>query len=179
MRKYSTTFSFPLASSLAAPVSASTTRDLIGRSFSSVRVNRSASDFTGGSFGSTGWVRATAVTKPSASISRAEREPMYAILSRSWAGQLLALGQRRSTSPSWAGASRLWHSGHFFGIANFFSEPSRRATTGPKISGMTSPALRSTTVSPIKIPLAATTSWLCKVANSTSLPATRIGSKTA
>lgn len=41
---------------------------------------------------------------------------------------------------------------------------------------MTSPALRSTTVSPISTPLALTTSWLCRVANSTSKPATVTGS---
>ena len=64
-------------------MSASTTRDLIGRSLSSVKVNRSASLFTGASEGSMGCVRATAVTNPRASISRADLDPMYAILSRS------------------------------------------------------------------------------------------------
>lgn len=44
---------------------------------------------------------------------------------------------------------------------------------------MTSPALRSTTVSPMRTPLAFTTSWLCSVANSTSEPATVTGSTTA
>ncbi len=44
---------------------------------------------------------------------------------------------------------------------------------------MTSPALRSTTVSPMRTPLALTTSWLCRVANSTSLPATVTGSTCA
>ncbi len=41
---------------------------------------------------------------------------------------------------------------------------------------MTSPALRSTTVSPMRTPLDLTTSWLCSVANSTSEPATVTGS---
>lgn len=44
---------------------------------------------------------------------------------------------------------------------------------------MTSPALRSTTVSPMRTPLAFTTSWLCSVANSTSKPATVTGSTCA
>lgn len=44
---------------------------------------------------------------------------------------------------------------------------------------MTSPALRITTVSPMNTPLALTTSWLCRVANSTSDPATVTGSTTA
>ena len=49
---------------------------------------------------------------------------------------------------------------------------------GPTISGMTSPALRSTTMSPIRTPLARTTSWLCSVAIDTVEPATRTGSMT-
>ena len=43
--------------------------------------------------------------------------------------------------------------GSAVGITNSRSVPSRRSTTGPTISGMTSPALRSTTVSPISTPL--------------------------
>ena len=70
-------------------------------------------------------------------------------------------------------------SGHLLGITKAFSLPSRRSTTGPKISGMTSPAFRITTVSPISTPLALTTSWLCKVANSIVEPATFTGSTTA
>ena len=46
-------------------------------------MNRSASLFIGASEGSMGCVRATAVTNPRASISRADLDPMYAILSRS------------------------------------------------------------------------------------------------
>ena len=55
---------------------------------------------------------------------------------------------------------------------------SRSASTGPTISGMTSPALRSTTMSPIFTPLALTTSWLCRVAIPTVDPATLTGSIT-
>jgi hypothetical protein len=44
---------------------------------------------------------------------------------------------------------------------------------------MTSPALRSTTVSPISTPLALTTSLLCNVAWRTTEPATCAGSITA
>ena len=83
-----------------------------------------------------------------------------------------------STSPSFAGRSSVPHDGQWVGITNSRSVPSRRATTGPTISGMTSPALRRTTVSPISTPLARTTSWLCSVAISTMEPATRAGSIT-
>ncbi len=82
-------------------------------------------------------------------------------------------------SPSFIGFSGVPHSGHSVGITNSRSLPSRRSATGPRISGMTSPALRSTTVSPIRTPLALTTSWLWRVANSTSEPATVTGSTCA
>ena len=65
------------------------------------------------------------------------------------------------------------------GITNSRSDPSRSSTTGPSTSGITSPALRSTTVSPISTPLARTTSWLCSVAWRTTVPATGTGSITA
>ncbi len=64
-------------------------------------------------------------------------------------------------------------------MTNSRSVPSRSSTTGPSTSGMTSPALRSTTVSPISTPFALTTSWLCRVAWRTTEPATRAGSITA
>jgi len=51
--------------------------------------------------------------------------------------------------------------------------------TGPTTSGITSPALRSTTVSPISTPLRRTSSALCRVAISTVDPETRTGSMTA
>ena len=54
------------------------------------------------------------------------------------------------------GASGVPQAGHFVGMTNSRSVPSRRSTTGPTISGMTSPALRSTTVSPMSTPLRST-----------------------
>ena len=53
--------------------------------------------------------------------------------------------------------------------------PSRRSTTGPRTSGITSPALRITTVSPINTPLRITSVWLWRVANETVEPATVTG----
>ena len=61
--------------------------------------------------------------------------------------------RRRPPSPA---RSAVPHSGHSVGMTNSRSVPSRRSTTGPTISGMTSPALRSTTVSPISTPLRST-----------------------
>lgn len=81
-----------------------------------------------------------------------------------------------SASPSLAGASVVPHSGHSVGITNSRSEPSRASTTGPSTSGITSPALRITTVSPISTPLRLTSEALCSVANPTVEPATFTGS---
>ena len=112
-------------------------------------------------------------------MSSAPREPMCSTRPRTCAGHERAFGQRRSMSPSFAGASGEPHSGQSAGITKARSVPSRSSTTGPSTSGITSPALRSTTVSPISTPLALTTSWLCRVAWRTTLPATRAGSMTA
>ena len=84
-----------------------------------------------------------------------------------------------SASPSLAGASVVPHSGHVVGISNSRSEPSRRSTTGPSTSGITSPALRITTVSPISTPLRLTSDALCSVAWLTVEPATLTGSMNA
>ena len=54
-----------------------------------------------------------------------------------------------------------------------------RSTTGPSTSGMTSPALRMTTVSPISTPLRLTSEALCSVAWLTVDPATLTGSMKA
>ena len=83
-----------------------------------------------------------------------------------------------SLSPSFSGASSVSHAGHRVGMTNARSVPSRSATTGPTISGMTSPALRSTTVSPMSTPLRSTSCWLCSVARSTVEPATLTASIT-
>ncbi len=71
------------------------------------------------------------------------------------------------------------HSGHVVGMSNSRSEPSRRSTTGPSTSGITSPALRITTVSPISTPLRLTSEALCSVARLTVDPATLTGSMKA
>ena len=111
-------------------------------------------------------------------MSKAPRPASPASRSRSWDGQVRALGQRMSLSPSFSGASGVPQEGHSVGMTNSRSVPSRSSTTGPRISGMTSPALRSTTVSPMSTPLRRTSSALCRVARSTVDPATTTGSMT-
>ena len=97
-------------------------------------------------------------------MSNAPRPATWNTRSRNCAGHDRVLGQRMSASPSLAGASVVPHSGHVVGMTNSRSEPSRRSTTGPSTSGMTSPALRITTVSPISTPLRLTSDALCSVA---------------
>ena len=135
-----------------------------GRGPRDARSNSPASETSGGISGRTGCVSAAADTSPSPSMSSAPREPMCSTRPRTCAGHERAFGQRRSMSPSFAGASGEPHSGQSVGMTNARSVPSRSSTTGPSTSGMTSPALRSTMVSPISTPLALTTSWLWSVA---------------
>ncbi len=89
----------------------SQTRTSIGNRSSSVSSNSPASVASGGGTGTTGWVSAAAETSPSPSMSRAPRQPMCSTRPRTCAGQLRAFGQRRSMSPSFAGASGVPHSG--------------------------------------------------------------------
>ena len=79
---------------------------------------------------------------------------------------LLLLGQRGA------------HAGHFVGIFHGRSPFGRSASTGPRISGITSPALRRITVSPGRTSLRLTSWALWSVAFSTVDPATRVGSIT-
>ncbi len=69
--------------------------------------------------------------------------------------------------------------GQTVGNSKARSDPSRRSATGATTSGMTSPALRSTTMSPMSTPLRAISSTLCRVARSTVDPATWTGCITA
>ena len=122
---------------------------------------------------------ARAAFSPKPSISKILREPRCSSRPRSCAGQLRVLRHRKSLSSSFSGANKLPHSGHLVGIWNSRSEPSRSSTTGPKISGITSPALRRNTMSPSNKPLRTTSYPLCKVAKETVEPATSTGSTAA
>ena len=55
----------------------------------------------------------------------------------------------------------------------------RKLSTGPNTSGITSPALRTMTVSPTRTSLRSTSSSLCSVARATVDPATSTGSISA
>ena len=79
------------------------------------RSNSPASVTSGGTSGRTGWVSAAAETSPSPSMSSAPRDPMCSTRPRTCAGHERAFGQRRSMSPSFAGASGEPHSGHSVG----------------------------------------------------------------
>ena len=109
-------------------------------------------------------------------MSSAWRLATWNSRSRSCAGQDRVFGQRRSASPSFSYASSVPQAGQWVGIAKARSVPSRRSTTGPTISGITSPALRRTTVSPISTPLRLTSLALCSVAIPTVDPETCTGS---
>ena len=85
-------------------------------------------------------------------------------------------GQRMSTSPWLIARSSAPHSGHWVGMTNAFSFPVRLSRTGPRTSGITSPAFLMTTVSPINTPFRSISSALCKVALVTVEPATFTGS---
>ena len=87
--------------------------------------------------------------------------------------------QRVSASPS--GRTSVLRSGHGQMVGNTHGAvPSgRSASTGPTTSGITSPALRTMTVSPGRTSFAATWSWLWSVAMPTVEPPTNTGSSTA
>ena len=111
-------------------------------------------------------------------MSKAPRPATWNTRSRTWAGHFSWLGQRRSLSPSFCWASVVPQAGHSVGITHSAASSGRSASTGPTISGITSPALRSTTVSPGRTSLRLTSWALWRVAFSTVEPATRVGSIT-
>ena len=106
-----------------------------------------------------GSVRAIADSSPSASMSKPPREAACSTRPVTRRGQFFWLGQRQSLSPSRSGRMVVPQAGHCVGITKGRSLPSRRESTGPRISGITSPALRSTMVSPISTPLRSTSNW--------------------
>ena len=122
--------------------------------------------------------RAYAASEPSPSMSNEPRPATWKTRSSTCDRQNSWLGQRRSLSPSFSCTSVVPQAGHVVGIFHFLRPFGRRPSTGPTISGITSPALRSTTVSPGRTSLRATSWALCSVARSTVEPATRVGSIT-
>ncbi len=111
-------------------------------------------------------------------MSKAPRPATWKTRSRTWAGHCSWFGQRRSLSPSFCSASSVPQAGQWVGITHGSSPSGRSASTGPRISGITSPALRRITVSPGRTSLRRTSWALCRVAFSTVEPATRVGTMT-
>jgi hypothetical protein len=72
------------------------------------------------------------------------------------------------------------HDGHSAGGTISRSAPVRLdSSSTPATNGMTSPARRTSTVSPMRMPRARMTSWLASVARITVVPPTNTGSSTA
>ena len=111
-------------------------------------------------------------------MSKALRPATKESRALTWPGHCSWLGQRRSLSPSFCSASVVPHEGHAVGITHGSRPSGRSGSTGPTISGITSPALRRTTVSPGRTSLRLTSWALWRVAFSTVEPATRVGSMT-
>ena len=76
-------------------------------------------------------------------MSKAPRPATWKTRSRTCPGHCSWLGQRRSLSPSFCWARVVPQAGHSVGITHSARPSGRSGSTGPTISGITSPALRS------------------------------------
>ncbi len=110
-------------------------------------------------------------------MSMAARPAKCSIRPRIWRGQR-KLTQLVAAAPS-SRTSGSPHTGHSPGNVHGVEPFGRSDRTGPTTSGITSPARRTTTVSPGRTSLAATSSSLCRVAVVTVTPPTNTGSRTA
>ena len=110
-------------------------------------------------------------------MSMAPRDAKWEMRCTCWPGQS-TLTQNVSLSPS--SRTRGWpHDGQTVGNVHGSVPSGRAERTGPRTSGMTSPARRTTTVSPGRTSLARTWSSLCRVARPTLAPPTTTGSSMA
>ena len=82
---------------------------------------------------------------------------------------------QRETASSGSRSIGDWHTGHTAGITKARAVPGRRSSIGANTSGITSPALRTITSSPINKPLRLISSILCSVALVTVTPPTTTG----
>ena len=108
----------------------------------------------------------------------ARREAKWLIACLRWAGQNKPPLQRATASSANFTISDS-HSGHTVGISNRFACCGRCSGKALNTSGITSPALRTITVSPIYTSLRRTSSSLCKVALVTVTPPTKTAFKRA
>ncbi len=86
---------------------------------------------------------------------------------------------QRATASSASRITAEPHSGHSAGIAKTVACAGRRSCTTRTTSGITSPARRTTTVSPTRTSLRRTSSSLCSVALVTVTPPTNTGASRA
>ena len=114
---------------------------------------------------------------PRPSMSRALREAKWRIDSLRCAPQTSPPLQRISTSPSFSTEEPQTGqcNGATIGLGLGLTDPGTPLTT----FGITSPALRITTSSPIRIPRRATSSMLCSVVLLTVTPPTKTGASRA
>ena len=169
-------------SSLLLETSAKPSRPMI---CSKVSLYRSAGEPI--SFSSTS---CSMVLSPRPSISMARRETKWMIACLSCAWQLRRPTQRY-TEPSLTDSLPLLrltscvrstaepHTGHCSGMCTGRAFSGRRSGTTAITCGITSPARRMITVSPIITPRRATSSMLCRVALATITPATLTGFRRA
>ena len=115
---------------------------------------------------------------PRPSMLTALREAKCIRLCLSCAGQIIPPVQRATASPSSRSIGEP-HSGQTFGITNTRASAGRFSNTLITTSGMTSPARRTMTVSPMRTSLRATSSALCNVALVTTTPPTSTGASRA
>ena len=114
---------------------------------------------------------------PRPSMSMAPRDAKCDSAAQRFCGQS-GLRHRCCASPS-GRTSGCPHDGHSVGKCHSGSPSGRISSTGPTTSGMTSPALRTMTVSPGRTSLWRTWSSLCSVERPTVEPPTKTGSSTA
>ena len=107
-------------------------------------------------------------------MSIARREAKWMIVSLRCAGQVSSPLQRHTASPSSRTISEP-QTGHWVGIRHGTVPSGRRSATTPTTSGITSPARRTITVSPLRTSSRATWSALCRVARVTVTPPTCTG----
>src|SRR5205085_12587618 len=105
-------------------------------------------------------------------MSIAPREAKWESHSIDCDGQPRLLGQRQYAPPG-SRTSAVSHDGQVEGNVHGFDRRGRFDRTEPTISGITSPARRTITVSPSRTSLLRTSSSLCSVARPTVTPPTK------
>ena len=110
-------------------------------------------------------------------MSIASRLAKWTMFRRRWAGHSAPV--QRIATPSSSRTMGEPHSGQRSGRRKGTAPSGRLDFTTSNTSGMISPALRTSTVSPMRTSSLSMKSWLCSVAFVTVVPARRTGSMTA